>query len=119
MSNAKLIKDTLGETGYSAYHGFTESDERVYFIFHCDTEPENHADDRPLCELTYVTVHLFCKSDFDPFELLEQTKRALFAADFTWPEVMTLAGSNTGYGETDDLRHFLIECEKTDFISIN
>lgn len=118
MSNAKLVKDTLEALGYPAFHGLTTTNKRVYFIYYFMTEPADHADDRPLSETTYAQIHLFCKEDFDPLELIEQTKRALFNAGYTWPEVETLATGNTGYGEANDMRHFFIECEKNDFISV-
>ena len=118
MTNANLIKDTLEALGYPAFNGFTMSDDRVYFIFDLSTEGILYADNRPVSEITYATVHLFAQTDFDPIELVEKTKRALFAVGYTWPEVIPVSSGSKGYGsEADDMRHYVFECERADMIS--
>lgn len=119
MSSENLIKDTLETTGYLAFNGFTKTSKRVYFIFDIDTEPSHYADDVPLCEDEYITIHLFCENSFDPVALVEDAKRALFKAGFSYPEKTALTSSNTGYGEVSDMRHILLGCERRVFIKID
>ena len=74
-----------------------------YYTFSCDSFGANYGDDEPGCERCLAHIHLFAPLNQDCFRQIRDTKRALFRAGFTWPEVADATDQ--------DGQHFVFECE--------
>ena len=79
-----------------------------YYTFSCNSFGADFGDDAPDCERWLVTVHLFAPLDENCIQRVRQTKRALFAADFTWPQTVDATDQ--------DGQHIVFECEAIDVI---
>lgn len=99
----KKIRDALSPFGYPVSWGEHIGSEPQYYSFNYSTFGIDFADDAPNHERYLVQVHFYCPRTFDPEQLSEDTKHALFAAGFTWAE-MTDAS-------VEDGRHLVFECE--------
>lgn len=58
-----------------------------YYTFSCDSLGDDFGDDEPGAEVWLVQVHLFAPLWENCVGRVRETKRALFAAGFTWPDV--------------------------------
>ncbi|MBD5356515.1 MAG: hypothetical protein HDR88_06115 [Bacteroides sp.] len=74
-----------------------------YYTFACDSFGAAFGDNEPGCERCLVHIHLFAPLNQDCFRQIRDTKRALFAAGFTWPQVTDATDQ--------DGQHFVFECE--------
>lgn len=74
-----------------------------YYTFSCDSFGADFGDDEPGCERCLVHVHLFAPLNQNCLQQTRETKRALFAAGFTWPNVTDATDQ--------DGQHFVFECE--------
>ena len=74
-----------------------------YYTFSCNSFGDNFGDDEPGCERCLVSVHLFAPLNEDCTRRVKETKRALFAAGFTWPEAVDATDQ--------DGQHYVLECE--------
>lgn len=76
---------------------------RRYYTFACQSFGADFGDDGPGCERWLAQVHLFAPLAENCIRRARETKRALFAAGFTWPD-MTDATDQDG-------QHYVFECE--------
>lgn len=100
--NAK-IRAALLPFGDPVEHGIYTGKATRYYTFVYTTLPQDFGDDEPGYERYLVTIHFSCPLKYDSVERVRQTKRALFDAGFTWPEVTDLSDEN---GQL-----YAIECE--------
>lgn len=77
-----------------------------YYTFSCESFGDDFGDDEPGCERWLVSVHLFAPLDENCTRRARETKRALFAAGFTWPR-------STDATDRDG-QHLVFECETVD-----
>ena len=121
MDVGALIREAL-EDLYPVYFDVNPNNDETYFVYRLDTEGVNYADDRPLMEETEATLHLFTPLTFNPTNLIQQTKRRLHKAGFSWPSSMTLSGSagfarQASMPDMRDHRHIVFQCNRVDIIS--
>lgn len=76
---------------------------RRYFTFVCQSVGDAYGDDEPGCERWLVQVHLFAPLGENCIRRAGATKRALFAAGFTWPRMVDATDQ--------DGQHYVFECE--------
>lgn len=81
---------------------------RRYYTFIVQSFGDAYGDDEPGCERWLAQVHLFAPLADDCTLRAAQTKKALFAAGFTWPRCTDATGQ--------DGQHYVLECEAVDFI---
>lgn len=81
-----------------------------YYTFSCNTLGADFGDDAPGCERCLVTVHLFAPLGENCIRRVKQTKRALSAAGFTWPEAVDATDQ--------DGQHYVLECEAVDPVGL-
>lgn len=79
-----------------------------YYAFSCSSFGADFGDDVPGCERCLVTVHFFAPLGENCIQRVRQTKRALFAAGFTWPQAVDATDQ--------DGQHIVFECEAIDAI---
>lgn len=78
--------------------------EKEYITFNYSTIGEDYADDAPQYEKYLVQVHIFAPLKVNTTKRVRAAKRALAAADYTWPETINASDSHG--------RHIVLECEK-------
>lgn len=78
-----------------------------YYTFSCESVGDDFGDDEPGCERWLVSVHLFAPLAENCVRRAKETKRALFAAGFTWPRYTDATDQ--------DGQHYVFECETADF----
>lgn len=76
---------------------------RRYYTFVCQSIGDAYGDDEPGCERWLVQVHLFAPLGENCIRRAGATKRALFAAGFTWPRMVDATDQ--------DGQHYVFECE--------
>lgn len=81
-----------------------------YYTFSCNSLGDDFGDDVPGCERCLVSVHLFAPLNENCIRRVRKTKRALFAAGFTWPEVVDATDQ--------DGQHYVFECEGIQAVEI-
>ena len=74
-----------------------------YYTFSCSSAGADFGDDEPGCERWMVNVHFFAPLRGKISRRVQQTKKALFRAGFTWPRAVD-AGDQEG-------QHIVFECE--------
>lgn len=79
-----------------------------YYTFSSRSFGADFGDDEPGCERVSVTIHLFAPLNMDCVQQVKETKRALFAAGFTWPQTVDATDQ--------DNQHYVFECETVDDI---
>ncbi len=79
-----------------------------YYTFACSSFGDDYGDDEPGHERWLVSVHLFAPPGENVIRRARKTKRALFAAGFTWPEMVDASDQ--------DGQHYVFECEAMDGI---
>lgn len=79
-----------------------------YYTFSCESFGDDFGDDEPEHERYLVSVHLFAPLDENCIRRVKATKRALFAAGFTWPRVVDATDQ--------DGQHYVLECETADAV---
>lgn len=79
-----------------------------YYTFSVSSYGAAFGDDAPGCERCPVMVHLFAPLHENCVRRVKETKRALFAAGFTWPRVVDATDQ--------DGQHYVFECETVDDI---
>lgn len=80
-----------------------KGEEPVYCTFHYTEYPDGFSDDAPHRTKYDVQVHLFLPLGQNPIALRDRIKRALFAADFTWPSILNMTDH--------DYQHHVFECQ--------
>lgn len=85
-----------------------------YFVFNYSTFPDTFADDLPCYEKYLIQVHYFCPIADSTVNIRRWIKRALFEADFTWPDETAVRKQN----QTGDSggQHYCFECETLEVI---
>lgn len=76
---------------------------RRYYTFACQSFGDAYGDDEPGWERWLAQVHLFAPVADNCIRRAAQTKRALFAAGFTWPSMVDASD--------EDGQHYVFECE--------
>lgn len=74
-----------------------------YYTFSCNSFGDDFGDDAPGCERCLVSIHLFAPLNENCIQRVKATKRALFAAGFTWPQSVDATDQ--------DGQHYVLECE--------
>jgi len=79
-----------------------EGAEETYITYNYFTTPDDFGDDEPGHEVYSVQVHLFCPPGVNSLATRRKIKKALKAADFTYPR----------YTDATDLdgQHHIFEC---------
>lgn len=77
-----------------------------YYTFSCESFGDGFGDDEPGCERWLVSVHLFAPLGQSCLRQVRETKRALFAAGFTWPRCVDATDQ--------DGQHYVFECERAE-----
>lgn len=102
---------SINDAIINALTGFTSDvvpdlytgEETEYITFNYSSRGANFADNAPNHEINSVQVHYFCPASTNSLSKRKQIKKALFAAGFTWPEVID-ASDKEG-------QHWVFECE--------
>lgn len=76
-----------------------------YYVFNYDTVGASFGDDAPEHERYLVQVHYICRATTNSTERKRQTKRALFHAGFSWPDMFHASEPD------NDWQHIVFECE--------
>lgn len=74
-----------------------------YYTFSCNSFGADFGNDAPGCERCLVSIHLFAAQGENCIRRVKETKRALFMAGFTWPQVVDASDQ--------DGQHYVFECE--------
>ena len=111
MSVESRIVAALKPMGYPVENAVYHGDAKKYYTFLDNTIGTDYADDAPNHEKHLVSVHFFAPLSGNISADIKATKRALFAAGFTWPEVIN-ASDDTG-------RHFVFECEDVEGVDVD
>lgn len=82
----------------------------TYLTFNYTTRGAAYADDAPSFDANLVQVHLFCPLKFDSVKLRGQVRAALFAAGFTWPDVVNAEDGSMQKNDAGK-QHYVFECE--------
>lgn len=96
------------------FEGNQDARRSRYFVFNYTTFPDIFADDAPHYEKYLIQVHYFCPLSDSTVSIRNRIKRALFEADFTWPEETTVRKQS----QTGDSggQHYCFECETVERI---
>lgn len=81
-----------------------------YYTFSCNSLGDDFGDDAPGCERCLVSVHLFAPLGENCVRRVRETKGALFAAGFTWPQSVDATDQ--------DGQHYVLECEGVDAVEV-
>jgi len=82
-----------------------------YYTFNYSTVGTNFGDNLPGHDRYLIQVHFNCPHTFDIVQRVEQTRHALFAAGFTWPQTVN-ASDESG-------QHIVFECETVERIEFD
>ena len=97
------IKAALDVFGDPVENSVYQGTAKQYYTFTYTTIGTDFGDDAPQHERYLVQVHFFAPLKTNVTSRVKQTKQALQAAGFTWPETLN---------DTDDSgRHIVFECE--------
>lgn len=77
-----------------------------YCTFNYTEYPEEFSDDAPHALKYSVQLHYFCPTGVNPDAKKTALKKALFGADFTYPDVINAVD--------EDGQHWIFECEYLD-----
>lgn len=103
-AEVKTVLDRFGDpVEKSTLYASSGKNSRRYYTFACQSFGDDFGDDGPGCERWLVQVHLFAPLWENCLEQVRETKRALFAAGFTWPDM-------TDATDTDG-QHYVFECK--------
>lgn len=112
MSVESRVKAALDAFGHPVEKSllYAASNERPlrYYTFVCESFGDDYGDDEPGCERWLVHVHFFAPLGESCLRQVRETKRALFAAGFTWPQCTDATDQ--------DGQHYVFQCEAADFI---
>lgn len=112
MSVEARVKAALGAFGdpveKSVFTTPARDGPQRYYTFQCESLGADFGDDEPGSERWLVSIHLFAPPDENCVRRGRMTKRALFNAGFTWPQ-MTDASDQDG-------QHLVFECETVEGI---
>lgn len=103
MSVDAQIKSALEAFGDPIENAIFHGKEERYYVFNYSTVGADYADDGPGHERYLIQVHLFAPLRENITQRIKQTKRALFDAGFTWPELVNASD--------EEGRHIVFECE--------
>lgn len=103
MSVDSKIKSALSTFGDPVENTEYKGEAARYYVFNYSSTGADFADDEPGHEKYFVQVHLFAPLCENLTKRIKQTKRALFDAGFTWPEMVNASDG--------DWRHLVFECE--------
>lgn len=109
MTVDSRIRQALQPFGDDVYNTVSLSKNKRYYVFNVATIPADFGDDTPQHERNLVQVHLYAPLVEDITARKAATKRALYAAGFTWPAV-TDASDKDG-------RHIVFECEDAEGVN--
>lgn len=103
-ARVKAALDVFGDpVEKSVLYGAADQGPARYYAFSCRSFGGAFGDDEPDCERWLVTVHLFAPLTENCVRRARETKRALFAAGFTWPQYTDATD--------EDGQHLVFECE--------
>ena len=103
MSVDELLRSTLLAFGDPVENAVYHGKAKRYYTFNYSTVGDDFADDAPGHERYLVQAHFFAPLDENVTARVKATKKALFAAGFTWPETFNASDG--------DGRHIVFECE--------
>lgn len=104
MTVDQKIRTALLPLGYPVENAVYQGTEKTYFTFQYTTITTDFADDTPGHERYLISVSLVAPLNNSTIsKLIRRTKKALFAAGFTWPETFN--------NSDDDGRNIIFECE--------
>ena len=103
MSVEERIRTVLLQFGDPVENAVYHGECRRYYTFSCVSAGADYGDDAPGHEIYLVTIHFYAPLNENITARVRDTKRALFAAGFSWPE--TLNNSD------DNGRDIIFECE--------
>ena len=103
MTVDEQIKAALDPFGDPVENSIHQGDEKRYYTFNYTTIGTNYGDDGPEHEKYLIQVHFFAPLDGNISQRVKETKQALIAAGFTYPETSNLTD--------EDGRHIVFECE--------
>lgn len=114
MDAFTTIKGVATSLGYACTpNHYTGKESRYVEYNYAVLSGRNFGDDRPLCNVADVQVHLYMPLKENFLTRMKQMQEALFEAGFTWPEVTVLSEYDeveTSKG-LDGIRHIVFECE--------
>ena len=109
-ARVKAALDVFGDpVEKSVLSGGSRSRPLRYYTFSCTSFGDDYGDDAPGHERWLVSVHFFAPLGENCVQRARETKRALFAAGFTWPEFVDATDQ--------DGQHLVFECETADAAS--
>lgn len=97
------IKAALEPFGDPVENVVYQSTEKQYYTFNYSTLGADYGDDAPGHERYLIQVHYFAPLNVNITQRVKETKRALAAAGFTYPETVNATD--------EDGRHIVFECE--------
>ena len=109
MSMAQNIINALSVTGLPVAQTSYAGEDETYITFRIDENPGDFANDEPGHDVVSVQLHLFAPFTRNTTKLRKQIRKALFAAEFTYPR--TIDASETVRSSDGTEQHIVFECE--------
>ncbi len=103
MTINEAIIQALEGFGDPVVPGLYTGEAKRYYSFNYDLLPANFADNRPLFDRALIQVHFFAPLGFNSMKHRRDTRAALVAAGFGWPEIIEASDQ--------DAQHFVFETE--------
>lgn len=103
MTVNETIIAALEGLGDPVVPGLYTGKAKRYYSFNYDLLPAHFADNHPLFDRALIQVHFFAPLGFNSLKRRRDTREALVAAGFGWPEVVDASDQNT--------QHFVFETE--------
>lgn len=95
MSIDKKIRDAVISFGDPVENGVYQGEAKSYYTFNYESLGTDFGDDEPGHERYIIQLHYFAPFGVNITQRIRQTKQAIFAAGFTWPEVVNADEENT------------------------
>lgn len=106
MNVNKLIIDTLKPFVADVVPTKYTGTNTTYIVFNYeDDRAKLFADDKPIIDVAYMQIHLFCPRTFNFQNLKKQVRSALFKAGFSYPSIQTF------YEDDTETNHIVFQCE--------
>lgn len=103
MTVDEKIKAALDPFGDPVENSVYQGEKKRYYTFNYSAHGADYGDDVPQHEKYLIQIHFFAPLNVNITQRVKDTKRAIAAAGFTYPETVN--------STDEDGRHIVFECE--------
>lgn len=103
MTIEERLYSALSALGLPLAFAVFQGNDTEYIVFQYVSLGSDFADDEPGHERYLIQVHYYAPLSKNTSRMRRRVQKALFDADFTWPETFT--------ADDKDGRHIVFECE--------